>query len=81
MKNMEPLSLTQDPLPSSLLLQEERGSSHSSSELSSSEGIWLVRKGGKMKENEKERELLKGSHLEILLMSKKGSSFTVMLGT
>ena len=51
-KNMEPLSLPQDPLPSSLFLQGERGSSHSSSELSFSEGVWLVRKGEKVRENE-----------------------------
>ena len=49
-KNMEHLSLTQDPTPSSLLLQGERGSSPSSSELSSSEDVWLVRK---WKENER----------------------------
>ena len=52
-KNMEPLRLPQDPLPSTLLLQGERGSSHSSSELSSSEGVWLVRKGEKVRENER----------------------------
>ena len=52
-KNMEPLSLPQDPLPSSLLFQGERGSSHSSSKLSSSEGVWLVRKGEKVREKER----------------------------
>ena len=74
------LSLPQDPAPSSLLLQGERGSSGSSSELSSSEGVWLERKLGKMRENEKEWELLKGSHPEILLMSKKGLSTVSSLG-
>ena len=44
MKNMEPHSLPPDPLPSGLLLQGGRGSSHSSSELSSSKGVWPVRK-------------------------------------
>ena len=38
------LNLPQDLAPSSLLLQGEKGSSCSSSELSSSEGVWLVRK-------------------------------------
>ena len=51
MKNMEHLSLPQDPAPSSPLLQGERGSSRSSFELSSSEGVWLVRKGEKMRES------------------------------
>ena len=50
-KNMEHLSPPQDPAPSSPLLQGERGSSHSSSEFSSSEGVWLVRKGEKMRES------------------------------
>ena len=36
--------LALDPLPSDLLLQGGRVSSHSTSELSSSEGVWLVRK-------------------------------------
>ena len=49
-KIMEHLSLPQDSAPSSLLLQGERGSSRSSSELSSSKGVWLVRK---WKENER----------------------------
>ena len=60
-KNMEPLSLPQDPSPSGLLLQGGKGSSRSSSELSSSEDVWLVRKREKERENEKERELLKAS--------------------
>ena len=50
-KNMEHLSLPQDPAPSSPLFQGERGSSRSSSEVSSSEGVWLVRKGEKMRES------------------------------
>ena len=52
-KNMEPLSLPVDPLPNSLLLQGERGFSRSFSELSSSEGVWLVRKGEKVREKER----------------------------
>ena len=48
--------MPQDFAPSSFLLQGERGSNRSSSELSSSEGVWLVRKGEKMKEKEKKRE-------------------------
>ena len=56
MKIMEHLSLPQDPAPSSLLLQGERGSSRSSFELSSSEGVWLVRK---WKENERQGEKMK----------------------
>ena len=47
------LSLPQDPAPSSLLLQGERGSSRSSSELSSLEGVSLVGKGEKVRENER----------------------------
>ena len=46
------VSLPQDPTPSSLLIQGERGFSRSSSELSSSEGVWLVRKG-EVRENER----------------------------
>ena len=60
-KNMEHLSLPQDPAPNSPLLQGERGFSYSSSELSSSEGVWQPRKGEKMRENgrkEKQREKL-----------------------
>ena len=68
-KNMEPLSLPQDPSPSSLLLQGGKVSSYSSSELSSSEGVWLVRKLEKRRENEKKREELKAS-LQNLLMKK-----------
>ena len=52
-KNMEPLSLPQDPSPSSLLLQGEKVSSRSSFELSSLEGVCLVRKGEKVRENER----------------------------
>ena len=59
-KNMEHLSLPQDPAPSSPLLQGERGSSRSSSELSSSEGVWQPRKGEKMRENgRKEKQQVK----------------------
>ena len=53
MKNMEPLPLPLDPAPNCLLLQGGKVSSHSSSELSSLEGIWLVRKGEKVRENER----------------------------
>ena len=52
-KNMEPLNLPPDPLPSGLLLQGRRGSSHSSSELSSSE--WCLA-SEKVKENERKCE-------------------------
>ena len=55
-KIMEHLSLPQDPVPNSLLLQGERGSSCSSSELLSSEGVWLVRK---LKEDERQGEKMK----------------------
>ena len=72
-KNMEQLSLPQDPAPSSPLLQGERGSSRSSSELSSSKGVWLVRKGEKTRESgekiEKSRKA--ESFPPILLLSKK----------
>ena len=44
MKNMELLNLPSNPLPSGLLLQGGRGSSHSSSEFSSLDGVWPVRK-------------------------------------
>ena len=74
MKNMEPLPLPSDPAPSSLLLQGGKVSSRSSFELSSSEGVWLVRKGEKVREKrrkKKKRELLKGSHLKTLLMKKR----------
>ena len=47
-KNMEPLSIPQDPSPSSLVLQGAKVSSRSSFEFSSSEGVWLVRKGEKV---------------------------------
>ena len=73
MKNMEPLPLPSDPTPNSLLLQGGKVSSRSSSELSSSEGVWLVKKGEKVRENAKERELLKGFRLEILFINKKVS--------
>ena len=53
MKNMEPLPLPLDSAPNSLLLQGGKVSSCSSSELSSSEGVWLVRKGEKVRENER----------------------------
>ena len=52
MKNMEPLPLPLDPAPSSLLLQGGKFSNCSSSELSSSEGVWIVRKGEQVRENE-----------------------------
>ena len=51
-KNMETLSFPWDPSPSGLLLQGGRGFSHSSSEKSFLEGVSLVRKEKKMKENE-----------------------------
>ena len=56
MKNMEPLSCP-GSFPNGLLLQGERGSGHSSSELSSSEGVWLVRKGEKMRKSGNCRKL------------------------
>ena len=45
------LSLPQEPAPNSPLLQGEGGSSHTSPELSSLEGVWIVRKGEKMRES------------------------------
>ena len=48
-------------------------SSHSSSELSSSEGVWLVRKLEKMRENEKQWEVLKASHPKSFINEKKVS--------
>ena len=51
--NMEPLPLPSDPASNSLLLQGGKVFSRSSSELSSSEGVWLVRKGEKVRENER----------------------------
>ena len=54
--NKEDPQFTTYPLLSSLPLQRERGSSHSSSELSSLEGVWLVRKGEKVKESEEKRK-------------------------
>ena len=55
-KNMESLPLPSDPTPNSLLLQAEKVSSRSSSELSSSKGVWLVRKGEKVRENERKNK-------------------------
>ena len=52
-KKMESLQLPSDPTPNSLLLQGGMVSSRSSSELSSSKGVWLVRKGEKVRENER----------------------------
>ena len=52
-ENYKTLQLAFEPLPSDLPLQGERGSIHSSSELSSSEGVWLVRKGEKVREKER----------------------------
>ena len=43
-ENHENLQLPLDPVPSNLSHQGKKGSSHSSSELSSSDAIWLVRK-------------------------------------
>ena len=54
MKYMEPLILPPDPLPSGLFLQGRSGSSYSSSELSSLEGVWPVRKRRKMREKKNE---------------------------
>ena len=47
------LNLPQDPTTNSLLLQGGRGSRRSSSELSFLEGVWLLRKGEKVRENER----------------------------
>ena len=52
-ENHENLQLPSDPAPSSLILQGRRVSTSSSSELSSLKGIWLVRKGEKVRENER----------------------------
>ena len=53
MQNMEPLPLPSNPVPISLLFQGGKVSSSSFSELSSSEGVCLVRKGEKVRENER----------------------------
>ena len=43
-ENHESPHLALDPLPGDLPIQGERGTNHSSSELSFSEAVWLVRK-------------------------------------
>ena len=53
---MEKPSVAFDPLPSSVPLQGKKGFSRSSSELSSSKGVWLSRK---WKENERQGEKMK----------------------
>ena len=58
------------PLPSSLLLQGRRGFSHSSSELSSSEGVWLVRKGGEVREHERKYKKRENSRSEFYYCQK-----------
>ena len=58
-KNMKTLSLPLDPSPSGPLLQGGSGFSHSSSEKSSSEGVWLVRKEKKIREKERKWELVR----------------------
>ena len=72
MKNRGLLILPQDPTPSSLSPQGERGFNRSSSELSSSEGVGCPKNGKKKKENEGKEEQageLKASRpKEILLM-------------
>ena len=67
-KIMEHLRLPQDPAPNSLLLQGERGSSRSSSVLSSLEGVWLVRK---WKENERKGGKVKSKTGELKASPKK----------
>ena len=52
-ENMRTLHLSLVPLPHAPLLQGRRGFIHSSSEKSSSEVVWLVRKEKKMKGNER----------------------------
>ena len=77
-KNMETLSLLQDLLPSGLLLQGGRGFSHSSSEKSSLEGVWIVRKEKKMKENERKTRACSTSLQKLLLIRKlKSKNFLV----
>ena len=53
MKNMESLQLPSDPTPNSLPLQGGKVSSHSSSKLSSLEGVWLPKKLEKKRESER----------------------------
>ena len=70
-------------MPSNLPLQGGKGFSRSLSELSSSGGVWLVRKGEKMrkvKEKEKKWELLKGSRLNVLMSQKESSLYSACLG-
>ena len=79
-KNMEHLSLPQDPSPSGLLLQGGKVSSRSSSELSSSEAVWLVRK---WKENERVRKagkMLKASRPSFINDPTKVSVYSVAWG-
>ena len=70
-------------ITSSLPLQGEKDFSHSSSELSSLGGVWLVRNGEKIKENEgkrKEAGELKASCQKEILLMKKMSRYSVCLG-
>ena len=55
-ENHGTLSLPSDPAPSSLPLQGGKGFSCSSSELSSSEGVWQPRKGEKMRKRRGKRK-------------------------
>ena len=55
-ENHGTLSLPSDPAPNSLPLQGGKGFSCSSSELSSSEGVWQPRKGEKMRESRGKRK-------------------------
>ena len=66
--------MPQDFAPSSLPLQEGKGFSRSSSNLSSLEGVWLPRKREKKRENEKkgkEAGALKASRQKEILLMKK----------
>ena len=71
-ENKGTLSLPSDAAPSSLPLQGGTGFSYSSSELSSSEGVWIPRKGEKMRESVgKRKEVgIAERFLPILLMRK-----------
>ena len=64
-----------DPVPSGPLLQGARGSSCSSSELSSSEGVWLVRKckenEGKWERRRERQRSIKTEHPCFLLSPRK----------
>ena len=65
-ENMRTLSLTQIRCLVAFSSKERRVLAAHPLSLSSSEGVWLVRKGEKVRENEKRQELLKASRLTVI---------------